>query len=61
MYSVCFAKYILECGNIALHVLEEPLLGELGTGHGFCAGLDVRFVEVVDVGLIICVEVGLVS
>ena len=34
MYSVCFAKHILECGVIVLHVLEEPLLRELRVGSG---------------------------
>ena len=47
MYSVCFAKHILECGVTVLHVLEEPLLGEL--------------LEVVGVGLITCEEVGVVK
>ena len=60
MYSVCFAKHILECGVIVLHVLEEPLLGELWVGQGLCVGLDVSLLEVVGVGLITCEEVGLV-
>ena len=61
MYSVCFVKHILECGVIVLHVLEEPLLGELWVGQGLCAGLDVSLVEVVGVGLITCEEIGVVN
>ena len=52
MYSVCFAKHTLECGVIVLHVLEEPLLGELRCGLGRCVGLDVSLLDVVGVGLI---------
>ena len=61
MYSVCFAKHILECGVIVLHVLEEPLLGDLWVGQGLCVGLDVSLLEVAGVGLITCEEVGLVK
>ena len=61
MYSVCFAKHILECGVIVLDVLEEPLLGELWVGQGLCVGLDVSLLEVVGVGLITCEEVGVVK
>ena len=61
MYSVCFLKHILECGVIVLHVLEEPLLGELWVGQGLCVGLDVSLLEVVGVGLITCEEVGVVK
>ena len=61
MYSVCFAKHFLERGVIVLHVLEEPLLGELGRGQGLCVGLDVRLLEVVGVGLITCEGVGVVK
>ena len=61
MYSVCFAKHILECGVIVLDVLEEPLLGELWVGQGLCVGLDVSLLEVVGVGLITCEGVGLVK
>ena len=61
MYSMCFAKHILECGVIVLHVLEEPLLGELWVGQGLCVGLDVSLLEVVGVGLITCEEVGVVK
>ena len=62
MYSVCFAKHILECGVIVLYVLEEPLLGELwgGGGQGLCVGLDASLLEVVSVGLTTCEEVGVV-
>ena len=61
MYSVCFVKHILECGVIALHVLEEPLLGELWLGQGLCVGFDISLLEVVGVGLITCEEVGVVK
>ena len=56
MYSVCFVKHILECGVVVLHVLEEPLLGEL-----WCVGLDVSLLDVVGVGLITCQEEGVVK
>ena len=45
-------------GVIVLHVLEEPLLGELSVEQGLCVGLDVSLLEVVGVGLITCEEVG---
>ena len=61
MYSVCFVKHILECGVIGLHVLEEPLLGELWVGQGLCVGLDVSLLEVVRFALITCEEVGVVK
>ena len=61
MYSVCFAKHILECGVIVLYVLEEPLLGELRGGQGLCVGLDVSLLDVVGVGLITCEGVSLVK
>ena len=61
MYSVCFVKYLLECGVIVLHVLEEPLLRELWLGQGLCVGIDVSLLEVVGVGLITCEEVGVVK
>ena len=47
MYSVCFAKHIV------LHVLEEPLLGELWVGQGLCVGLDMSLLEVAGLGLIV--------
>ena len=61
MYSVCFAKHILECGIIVLHVLEEPLLGELWDDQGLCIGLDVSLLEIVGVGLITCEDVRVVK
>ena len=61
MFSVCFAKHILECAVIVLHILEEPLLGELWVGQELCVGLDVSLLEVVGVGLITCEEVGVVK
>ena len=61
MYSVCFAKHILECGVTVLHVLEEPLLGELWVEQGLCVGLDASLDEVKNVGLETCEEVGVVK
>ena len=58
MYSVCFAKHILQCGVIVLRVLEKLLLGELWVGQGLCVGLDVSLLEVVGVGLMTCEEAG---
>ena len=58
---MCFAKHILECGVIVLHVLQEPLLGELWVGQGLCVGLDVSLLEVVGVGLTTCEEVRVVK
>ena len=61
MYSVCFVKHLLERGVIVIHVLEEPLLGELWVGQGLCVGLDISLLEVVGLGLITCEEVGVVK
>ena len=61
MYSVNFLKHFLECGVIVLHVLEEPLLGELRVGQGLCVRLDVSLLDVVGVGLITFEEVGVVK
>ena len=61
MYSVCFAKHILECGVIVLYVLEEPLLGELRVGQGLCVGHDVSLLEVVGVWITTCEGVGVVK
>ena len=61
MYSVCFAKHILECGVVVLHVLEEQLLGELWVGQGLCVGLDVSLLVVIGVRLITCDDVGVVK
>ena len=60
MFSVCVMKHLLERGVIVIHILEEPLLGELLLGQGLCEGLDVSLLDVVGVGLITCVEVGFV-
>ena len=54
MYSVCVLKQILERGVIVLHILEEPLLGELSLGHGHTEGLDISLHEVVVLGLKTC-------
>ena len=61
MYSVCVLKHLLERGVIVLHVLEEPLLGELWVGQGLCKGLDTSILEVVGLGVITCEEVGVVK
>ena len=60
MHSVCVMKPFLERGVIVIHILEEPLLGELWLGQGLCKGLDIRLHEVVVLGFITCAEVGLV-
>ena len=61
MYSVCFMKHLLERGVLVIHILEEPLLGELWVGQGLCEGLDISLLEVVGLGLITCEEVGVVK
>ena len=49
-----------EASPRGLHILEEPLLGELWLGQGLCKGLDISLHDVIVLGLITCVEVGLV-
>ena len=61
MYSVCIMKHLLERGVIVIHILEEPLLVELGVGQGLCMGFDRSLLEVVGLGLRTCEEVGFVS
>ena len=61
MCSVCVMKHLLERGVIVIHILEEPLLGELWLGQKLCEGLDINLYEVVVLGLITCVDVGFVS
>ena len=61
MYSVCVMRHLLEQGVIVIHILEEPLLGELWVGQGLCDGLDISLHEVVVLGLMTCEEVGFVS
>ena len=61
MYSVCVLKHLLERGVIVIHILEEPLLGELWVGQGLCEGLDISLHEVEVLGLTTCEEVGLVN
>ena len=61
MYSVCVMKHLLERGVIVIHILEEPLLGELWVGQRLCEGLDISLHEVVGLGLITCEEVGVVK
>ena len=58
MFSVCVMKHLFERGVIVIHILEEPLLGELLLGQGLCEGLDISLREVVVLGLITCVGVG---
>ena len=58
---MCVVKHLLERGVIVIHILEEPLLGELWVGQGLCEGLDASLLEVARHGLITCGEVGLVS
>ena len=53
--------HLLERGFIVIHILEEPLLGDLWLGQGLCEGLDVNLLEVVVLGLITCGEAGVVS
>ena len=60
MFSACVVKHLLERGVIVIHILEEPLLGELLLGQGLCEGLDISLHEVVVLGLITCVGVGFV-
>ena len=55
MFSVCVMKHLLERGVIEIHILEEPLLGELLLGQGLCEGLDTRLHDVVVFGLKTCV------
>ena len=61
MYSVCVMKHLLERGVMVIHILEEPLLGELWVSQGLCEGLDISLHEVVVFGLITCEEVRFVS
>ena len=61
MFSLCIVKHLLERGVIVLHILEEPLLGELWDGQGLCVGLDVSLLEVVGLGFMTCEEVGVVK
>ena len=61
MYSVCVVTHLLERGVIVIHILEEPLLGELWVGQGLCEELDTSLHEVVVFGLITCEEVGVVK
>ena len=61
MYSVCVMTHFLERDVIVIHILEEPLLGELWVGQGLCEGLDISLHEVVVLGLITCEEVGVVK
>ena len=51
---MCFAKHLIDCGDIVIHILEEPLLGELLLGQGLCEGLDISLCEEVVVGLMTC-------
>ena len=62
MYSVSFTKHTLECSVIVLGVRGKPFVGEERRRvQELCVGLDRSLLEVVGVGLITCVEVGLVK
>ena len=61
MYSVCNMKHLTDCGIVVIHILEEPLLGELLLGQGLCERLDASLREEVVLGLITCGGEGLVS
>ena len=61
MHSVCVMRHLLERGVIVIHILEEPLLGELWVSQRLCEGLDISLHEVVGLGLITCEEVGVVK
>ena len=62
MYSVSFKKHTLECGVIVLGVLGKPFVGEERRRvQELCVGLDRSLLEVVGVGFITCVGVGLVN
>ena len=54
-------KHLLDRGVIVVHILEEPLLGELWVGQGLCEGLDRSLHEVVVLGFITCEEVGFIT
>ena len=57
-----FTKHTLECSVIVLGVLGKKFVGEeRRRGQELCAGLDRSHFEVVGVGLITCVGVGLVN
>ena len=60
MFSVSVMKHLLERSDIVIHILEEPLLGDLLLGQGVCEGLDISLHEVVVLGLVTCAGVGLV-
>ena len=61
MYSVSFAKHALECRVIVFSVRGKTYVGEGRRLQELCVGLDSSLLEVVGVGLVTCVEVGLVK
>ena len=62
MYSVSFTKHTLECSVIVFGVLGKPFVREeRRRGQELCVGLNRSLLKVVGVGLITCVEVGLVK
>ena len=62
MYSVSFEKDTLECSVIVLSVRGKPFVGEEWRRvQELYVGLDSSLLEVVGVGLITCVEAGLVK
>ena len=60
MFSVCIFKHLLERGVIVLRPRGTLARGTVA-GQGLCEGLDKSLNEVVVLGLITCVGVGLVS
>ena len=62
MYSVSFAKHTLECSVIVFGVRGKTCVGEERRRvQELCVGLDSSLLEVVGVGLVTCVGVGLVN
>ena len=47
---MCIVEHLLERGVIVIHILEEPLLGELWVGQGPCEGPDTSLREEVVLG-----------
>ena len=62
MYSVSFTKNTLECSVIVFGVRGKTFVGEERRRvQELCVGLDRSLLEIVGVGLITCVVVGLVT
>ena len=54
LFSVCVEEHLTDCGTVAIHILEEPLLGEPLPGRGLCEGLNISLREEVVLGLMAC-------